>query len=127
MSEDRQNKWTDIKQEISDMTDLLSRNLGKNRKTPNCKYIIILGSEQYSFTSINYLIYMAKEPLHGSRWLDFIYVALKICTYTGYIVNGMSSKYGQFSTPSLAHLTMSAAFVNYKNMRVMHSYVGLLY
>lgn len=36
MSEDRQNKWTDIKQEISDMTDLLSRNLGKNRKTPNC-------------------------------------------------------------------------------------------
>jgi len=38
MSEDRQKQWTAIKQEVSEMTELLSRNLGKNRKLQNCKF-----------------------------------------------------------------------------------------
>lgn len=36
MSEDRQKQWTEIKQEITEMTELLSRGLGKTRKMQNC-------------------------------------------------------------------------------------------
>ena len=45
MSEDRQRVWTDVKKEVGEMSDLLSRNLGKTRKAQNCEFLFSTKNE----------------------------------------------------------------------------------